>query len=261
MKKIILALGFPLLAAPALAGDMKAGLWEMKTIKQIMDGRDMKAQMAAAQAQMQQQMASMPPDQRRQMEAMMSRQGMSMGGDGTARICISPEAAKRDEPMVDPEGRCKPTKMSRSGNTTRFEFDCNTEGRRSVGKGESTVSGNTISSRMDMTTTDALKTNPNHWLLLQSPATTHRRVARRFAGLDYAPRKADLSGMREHGCRADGERHVPLPVARIQKHQDRCFSCVVGCRWRRFAVGRGKVGQHLGKSLERFRPGQAFRLL
>jgi hypothetical protein len=49
--------------------------------------------------------------------------------------------------------------MSRSGNTTRYEIDCTTEGRRSVGKGESTVSGNTISSRMDMTTTDARGTH------------------------------------------------------------------------------------------------------
>lgn len=157
MKKMILALGLSLLAAPVFAGDMKAGLWEMKTIKQIMDGRDMKAQMAAAQAQMQQQLASMPPDQRKQMEAMMGRQGA--GGGGTTQICISEEMAKRDSPMVDPDGRCQPTKMSRSGNTTRYEIDCTTEGRRSVGKGESTVSGNSISSRMDMTTTDARGTH------------------------------------------------------------------------------------------------------
>ncbi|GAB1413896.1 hypothetical protein MASR1M97_26320 [Candidatus Desulfobacillus denitrificans] len=71
------------------------------------------------------------------------------------RICISPEAARREEPMLDPEGRCKPTKMSRSGSTTRFEFDCTSNGHRSVGKGESTFSGNTIHTRMDMTTMDA----------------------------------------------------------------------------------------------------------
>ena len=159
MNKLVPALALSLLAAPALAGDMKAGLWEVKTLRQIMDGRDMKAQMAAAQAQMQQQLASMPPDQARQMRAMMERQGVSMGGDGTARICISEEAARRDEPMIDPEGRCKPAKVSRSGNTTRFEFDCTAEGRHSVGKGESTVSGNGINSRMDMTTTDARGTH------------------------------------------------------------------------------------------------------
>jgi hypothetical protein len=134
---------------------MKAGLWEVKTLKQMMDGQDMKAQMAAAQAQMQQQMASMPPEQRKQMEAMLGRQGMGMGGGGAMRICVSEEMAKRDTPVVDPEGRCQPTKMSRSGNTMRYEVDCTVEGRRSQGKGESTFSGNTIHSRMDMTTTDA----------------------------------------------------------------------------------------------------------
>lgn len=151
MKKMILALGFPLLAAPAFAGDMKAGLWEMKTTRQIVDGQDMRAQMQ----QMQQQLAGLPPEQRKQMEAMMGRQGMAMGPGGATRMCISEEMAKRDTPMVDPDGRCQPTKMSRSGSTTRYEIDCMMDGRRTTGKGESTVSGNAISSRMDMTTMDA----------------------------------------------------------------------------------------------------------
>ncbi len=157
MKKCLFVAFIPLLAAHAFAADsgMKAGLWEIKTIKQVMDGQDMKAQMAAAQAQMQQQMASMPPEQRKQMESMMGRQGVNMGAGGAARICVSEEMAKRDTPVVDPEGRCQPTRMSRSGNTMRYEVDCTVEGRRSQGKGESTFSGNTVHSRMDMTTTDA----------------------------------------------------------------------------------------------------------
>lgn len=153
MKKTILALSLPLLAAPALAlaGDMKAGLWEVKTTKQIVDGQDMQAQMR----QVQQQMASLPPEQRRQMEAMMNKQGVGMGPGGANRMCISEEMAKREGPMVDPDGRCQPTKMSRSGNTTRYEIDCMMDGRRTQGKGESTVSGNSIASRMDMTTMDS----------------------------------------------------------------------------------------------------------
>ena len=98
MKKTILALSLPLLAAPALAGDMKAGLWEVKTTKQIVDGQDMQAQMR----QVQQQMASLPPEQRRQMEAMMNKQGVGMGPGGANRMCISEEMAKREGPMVDP---------------------------------------------------------------------------------------------------------------------------------------------------------------
>jgi Protein of unknown function (DUF3617) len=151
MKKTLVALSLSLLAAPTLAGDMKPGLWEMKTIKQVVDGQDMRAQMQ----QMQQQMASLPPEQRKQMEAMMGRQGIGMGPGGATRMCISEEMAKRDTPVVDPDGRCQPTKMSRSGNTMRYEIDCTTDGRRSQGKGESTFSGNTVHSRMDMTTSDA----------------------------------------------------------------------------------------------------------
>lgn len=151
MKKTLFVLSLSLLAASALAGDMKAGLWEIRAIKQIVDGQDMQAQMR----QMQQQMASLPPEQRKQMEAMMGRQGVGMGPGGTTRICISEEMAKRNTPVVDPDGRCQPTRMSRSGNTVRYEIDCTMDGSRSQGKGESTFSGNTVHSRMDMVTTDS----------------------------------------------------------------------------------------------------------
>jgi hypothetical protein len=152
MKRFLLpALVLFLPAAPACAGDMKAGLWEVKILKQVVDGQDMQAQMR----QMQQQMAALPPEQRRQMEAMMNRQGVGMGAGGATRICISEEMAKRDAPVVDPEGRCQPAKVSRSGNTVRYELDCMMEGRRTQGKGESTFSGNSVHSRMDMVTMDA----------------------------------------------------------------------------------------------------------
>ena len=155
MRKAIVILALPLFTAPALADGMKAGLWEIKTLKQVMDGRDMKAQMDAAQAQMQQQMASLPPEQRKQMEAMMGRQGIGMGPGGATRMCISEEMARRDTPVVDPDGQCQPTRMSRSGNTVRYEIDCMMDGRRSQGKGESTFSGNSVHSRMDMVTMDS----------------------------------------------------------------------------------------------------------
>lgn len=151
MKNLVPALALILLAAPALAGDMKAGLWEMKTIRQVVDGQDMQAQMR----QMQQQMAGLPPEQRKQMEAMMGRQGIGMGAGGAMRMCISEEMAKRDAPVLDPDGQCQPAKVSRSGNTVRYEIDCMMEGRRSQGKGESTFSGNSVHSRMDMVTMDA----------------------------------------------------------------------------------------------------------
>jgi len=154
MKKITLAILITLSGtAFAQSSSLKQGLWEIKPIKQLIDGRDMTAQMASARARMQQSMASMPPEQRQRMQAMMGKQGAST--DGGARICVSPAMAARDKPMVDSEGRCEPAKVSRSGNTSSFEFNCNTDGRSMVGKGETTASGDTVSTRMEMTTTDA----------------------------------------------------------------------------------------------------------
>jgi len=158
MKKGMIAILITLSgAAFAQSSSLKPGLWEMKPIRQVVDGRDMTNQMAAASAKMQQAMANMTPAQRKQMEAMMSAQGMpNQNADrGVTRVCISPAMAAQDKPMVDPEGRCEPAKVTRSGNKSSFEFNCTGNGRTEVGIGESTVSGDTVATRVDMTMTDA----------------------------------------------------------------------------------------------------------
>jgi hypothetical protein len=144
-------------AAFAQSSGLKPGLWEMKPIRQVVDGRDLTAQMASASTKMEQAMASMTPEQRKQMEAMMSGQGRPQQGanGGGTRICISPAMAARDKPMVDSEGRCEPAKVNRNGDKTSFEFNCAADGRTEVGSGESTVSGDTVTTRVNMTMTDA----------------------------------------------------------------------------------------------------------
>ena len=140
----------------AQSSSLKPGLWEMKPIRQVVDGRDLTAQMASASAKMAQAMANMTPEQRKQMQAMMSGQSRPQGANGGGtRICISPAMAAKDKPMVDSEGRCEPAKVSRSGNKTSFEFNCTGDGRSEVGSGESTISGDTVTTRVDMTMTDA----------------------------------------------------------------------------------------------------------
>jgi hypothetical protein len=153
MKRLILAI-FAAVCASAYAdsGYWKQGLWEVKMVHNVVDGKDMSAQMAAAQAKMQQQMANMPPAQRAQIEAMMS-------GSGSYRVCVSAAMAARDSPMVDREGKCEPAKVSHSGDKTTFEFNCTTERGTRVGKGESVRSGDTITTRMDMSSTDAKGTH------------------------------------------------------------------------------------------------------
>lgn len=140
------------LQANAAGTGLKPGLWEIRVVKQVMDGRDRSEEIAAAKERMQQSMANMPPAQRAQMESMLKQHGMGQANDGSFRVCISPEMAKRDHPVIDRDGRCQPAKVSHNGNVTTFEFSCASGGSTRTGKGEMTVSGNSATSKTDMTT-------------------------------------------------------------------------------------------------------------
>jgi Protein of unknown function (DUF3617) len=153
MRKTMLA-GVAMLAAIQVSAGgigLKAGLWETHLVKSVMDGRDMTAQVAGASAQMQQAMANMTPEQRARIEAMMKdRVAPAPGGNGTWRMCITPEQAAKDKPFVDREG-CQPTTVNRSGNHATFEFSCTRNGNTTAGKGEATISGDTIATVVDTT--------------------------------------------------------------------------------------------------------------
>jgi hypothetical protein len=146
-------LGFVALAAIAAGMNLKPGLWEIKVVKQVVDGRDMSAQMAAAASQMQQAMANMPPEQRAKMQAMLPSTGM--GSNGGFRICVSPEMAKRNTPIVDKDGHCQPTTVNHSGNQTSYEFSCGSNGSTRQGKGQITTVGDVVTNVSDVTTTGA----------------------------------------------------------------------------------------------------------
>lgn len=132
---ITLALAFS--ALPAAAQTMKPGLWEVTSRM----GGEHGAKIAAAQAEMQKQLAAMPPEQRKQMEKMLAQQGVGMpgaapGGGMAARVCISKEMAARNEAPAQ-QGDCKQESMQRSGNTTRFKFTCSKP--PATGEGEVTL--------------------------------------------------------------------------------------------------------------------------
>ncbi|MGE0349360.1 DUF3617 domain-containing protein [Hydrogenophaga sp.] len=146
----VLLLGALALSANAQAQTARPGLWE---IQNKMGGN---AQMDQAMAQMQQQLASMPPAQRKQMEDMLAKQGMSMpkagaGGGMMTKVCITPEmAAKQDMPMQT-EGDCTTTVTSRSANALSMSFTC--KNPPSSGEGTYTFSGDTAySMKMQMKT-------------------------------------------------------------------------------------------------------------
>ena len=153
MKRFTFAACLALVSGVALAEPMtRPGLWEIRVDKQVMDGQDMTARMAAMQAEMQKHMAGMTPEQRKQMEQAMGGRGMGGGGSpNTHRVCISPEMAAQDKPVMQGDSRCEPTKTTRSGNRVSFEMNC----PGVVGKGESVLSGDSVATRMDMTITDA----------------------------------------------------------------------------------------------------------
>ena len=140
---VLAALG----AAHAQSG-MKAGLWESRTTKMTVDGKDMTPTLRERGEQMKQQIASLPPAQRRQAEARLAQQG----GDPLARrVCISPEMARREQPMVPrpPRAECQPPTFKRNGARTRFELVCTQDGGQLTGKGETMVAGDLITTRLE----------------------------------------------------------------------------------------------------------------
>jgi hypothetical protein len=120
-------------APPAQAQMQKLtpGLWEMQ-----MKSGDSKLE--AAMTQMREQMANMPPEQRKMMEEMLSKQGVALGAGGARfRFCMSKEQAERQDFPQDHDNNCKRESLETSANTMRFAYTCtNPPGK---GRGEVTM--------------------------------------------------------------------------------------------------------------------------
>ena len=119
----VMAAAFALAAATVSAQTLKPGLWE---ISSKMQGGAAGGQMNQAMADMQKQMAAMPPDQRKMVEEMMAKQGMRMapgGGGMNVQVCMSKEMVERNEVVMD-RSDCKVTNHSRSGSVTKASFSC-----------------------------------------------------------------------------------------------------------------------------------------
>ncbi|MFA7504003.1 MAG: DUF3617 domain-containing protein [Burkholderiaceae bacterium] len=100
------------------------GLWEMQVHNPELD---------AARAQMQKQLADMPPAMRKQMEQMMAGQGIALAGKGV-RACITPEQASRGPDVGMAEEGCTQD-LQWDGNVGRYQMKCQ-DGRS--GRGEVT---------------------------------------------------------------------------------------------------------------------------
>ena len=158
MKPIRHALPATVLAfscAAAAAQTQAPGLWEHTMAMKPQGG-----EMDKAMADMQKQLASMPPEQRKQMEQMMAGRGVSMGAQGTTvKACITKEQAARPaEPQLT--GDCTQKDVQRSANTVKFKFEC-TKPRASSGEGEWTfVSDKAYTGKMTTLTEVAGKPQP-----------------------------------------------------------------------------------------------------
>ncbi|APW41429.1 DUF3617 domain-containing protein [Rhodoferax saidenbachensis] len=108
-----------LLATGATAQTMKPGLWEITNQMQGAAGGQM--------AEMQKQLASLPPEQRKMMEEMMAKQGVQMGkstnGGMAIKVCMTKEMIERNDVAQQQDG-CTHTTSPRSGNTMKFAFVC-----------------------------------------------------------------------------------------------------------------------------------------
>ena len=144
---------------------MKPGLWEITIQGTSMDGQDMSGQMKAAQEQMKAALDKMSPEQKAQMEKMMGGMGMkppAASPNGGMQVCISPEMAARDRPVLDPHEHCEMLNYNRSGSKATFEMSCKRDGNEIHGKGESTLADGLITSKSDMTVTDKRGTHQMH---------------------------------------------------------------------------------------------------
>lgn len=132
---------------------LKPGLWEMKVTKQIVDGKDVTAQVNSGIEMLRQSLANMTPEQRQKMSAMMGN--LAVGSSGAPSICVSAAMAAKNQPLVGHGANCPPAKITHSGNQTTFELQCTSNGKTTVGTGTSIVNGNVITTSMTATISDA----------------------------------------------------------------------------------------------------------
>ncbi|ROZ78690.1 DUF3617 domain-containing protein [Ramlibacter sp. WS9] len=119
---LLVAAGMVAFVGTANAQNLKPGLWEITNKMQTAGG-----QMEQQMADMQKQMAAMPPEQRKMMEEMMAQRGMKMGGGAgggmAIKICLTKEMVEKNE-LPAQQGDCKTTQQSRTGNSMKMAFAC-----------------------------------------------------------------------------------------------------------------------------------------
>lgn len=121
----------------AEAQAMKPGLWEIT--QKSMSGSD---GINDKMAQMQQQMANLPPEQKKMLQDMMAKQGVTVGDAGmggmSVKTCMTKEMIERNE-VPQAQSGCSASASPRIGNSQKIAFTCSKP--PSTGEGQITFSG------------------------------------------------------------------------------------------------------------------------
>ncbi len=135
VKHVLSAAAVAFVCFAAQAQTQAPGLWEHSFSMKSQDGK-----MEKAMAEMHEQMAAMPREQPKRLEAAMASRGVKMGAGGTsAKVCITKEQAEKPPEARMSQGDCTQTDVQRSGNTMKFKFECARP--PSSGEGEMTFVG------------------------------------------------------------------------------------------------------------------------
>lgn len=127
------------LALPAQAQSMKPGLWEINNKARSGDGK-----LEQAMAKLEQQLAALGPEQRKMMEEMMAKQGVTLGSGAsgvTVKMCMTREMAAQSELPIQTQGDCTATRNKTSATTIAISFVCTNPPSR--GEGVATFTSDT----------------------------------------------------------------------------------------------------------------------
>lgn len=130
----LLALGAATASVATEPLAIRPGLWENRVSMKTQSG-----QYEAAFAELQRQMAALPPEQRKLAEQQLSQRGVALGGlsERTLSICVTPEQASLEGLPQEPG--CTQT-LSRIGDKAlKVQFQCKGHGDTPAARGEGTV--------------------------------------------------------------------------------------------------------------------------
>jgi hypothetical protein len=146
----IVAFGVPRAAEAAGLG-IRPGLWDVRLIRQTVDGHDVSAQLTESVAKGRTALAKLPPDARARAEQRFHPNHDS-GGNTSFRICLTAAMAASDLPVLDRQDRCRPVMLSQSSGHASFRIQCSADGTRVTGHGQAVNTGALIIAKTDVIT-------------------------------------------------------------------------------------------------------------